>query len=224
LALRALDPLAQIFILPVIFPVGLGVALFIKLVSHGPVFFRQERVGWRGSRFTLFKFRTMHVNADQSSHLSHTRQVMQSGVAMAKLDARDPRLIRLGRLLRATGLDELPQLLNVLRGEMRLVGPRPCIPYEYEAYKPWQQRRCDAVPGLTGLWQVSGKNHTTFNEMIHYDLDYARRASVWLDLWILVKTIPAVWQQVQELRSRPAAAARPPEPQLVWQINGEQYR
>jgi lipopolysaccharide/colanic/teichoic acid biosynthesis glycosyltransferase len=221
LALRALDLVALCFILPAILPAGLLVALFIKLVSRGPVFFRQERVGWHGSRFTLFKFRTMHVNADHSDHRNHTRQIIKSGVAMTKLDSRDHRLIRLGRLLRATGIDELPQLLNVLRGEMRLVGPRPCIPYEYEDYEPWQRRRCEAVPGLTGLWQVSGKNHTTFNEMIRLDIQYAENASVWLDLWILAQTIPAVWQQVRELRARPATTLRQPDSQLALQVSGE---
>ena len=130
---------------------------------------------------------------------------------MTKLDARkDPRLVPLGSLLRVTGLDELPQIINVLRGEMSLVGPRPCIPYEYEAYQPWQRRRFDAVPGLTGLWQVSGKNRTTFNEMIRLDIAYSERLNLWLDLQIILKTLPALWQQCLDSRAqkrRPAGAS-----------------
>jgi lipopolysaccharide/colanic/teichoic acid biosynthesis glycosyltransferase len=119
---------------------------------------------------------------------------------MTKLDARsDPRLIPFGAALRATGLDELPQILNVLRGEMSIVGPRPCIPYEYELYEPWHRRRFDAVPGLTGLWQVSGKNRTTFDQMIRLDIDYAERASLWLDLTIMLKTLPALITQCVDI-------------------------
>jgi lipopolysaccharide/colanic/teichoic acid biosynthesis glycosyltransferase len=122
---------------------------------------------------------------------------------MKKLDAsNDPRLIPFGAALRASGLDELPQLINVLRGEMSIVGPRPCIPYEYENYEPWQRKRFDAVPGLTGLWQVSGKNSTTFNQMIHLDIEYSERSSLALDLKIILKTLPAILEQCSEMRSR----------------------
>jgi lipopolysaccharide/colanic/teichoic acid biosynthesis glycosyltransferase len=144
----------------------------------------------------------MYEDAETRSHREHFRQLMGAEVPMTKLDARrDPRLIPLGAALRATGLDELPQLINVVRGEMSLVGPRPCIPYEYEAYQPWQRRRFDAVPGLTGLWQVSGKNRTTFNEMIRLDIEYSERVSLWLDLKIIIKTLPAIWQQCRESRA-----------------------
>src|SRR6185436_6354110 len=119
---------------------------------------------------------------------------------MMKLDAqRDPRLIPLGAALRATGLDELPQFINVVRGEMSIVGPRPCIPYEYELYEPWQRRRCDAVPGLTGLWQVSGKNRTTFNQMVRLDIEYSQRSSFWFDVTIMLKTLPALWSQCSDM-------------------------
>jgi exopolysaccharide production protein ExoY len=187
-----------------------GVALVIICGSRGPVLFRQRRVGYKGREFTLFKFRTMEVNADSKSHKDYFQQLMRNEAPMTKLDARrDPRLIPLGAFLRATGLDELPQLVNVIRGEMSLVGPRPCIPYEYEAYEPWQRRRFDAVPGLTGLWQVNGKNHTTFNEMIRYDIEYAERLSLWLDLKIILKTFPALCRQCRELgadrRTEPGA-------------------
>jgi lipopolysaccharide/colanic/teichoic acid biosynthesis glycosyltransferase len=122
---------------------------------------------------------------------------------MTKLDARsDPRLIPFGAALRATGLDELPQVINIIRGEMSFVGPRPCIPYEYEVYEPWHRRRFDAVPGLTGLWQVSGKNRTTFDQMIRLDIEYAERASLWLDLTIILKTLPALYIQCLDIRSQ----------------------
>ena len=155
----------------------------------------------------------MQVDAETDSHRQHFRQLMETEVPMTKLDARsDPRLVPLGSLLRATGLDELPQFINVLRGEMSIVGPRPCIPYEYENYKPWQRRRLEAVPGLTGLWQVSGKNRTTFSEMVHLDIEYSERASLGLDLKIVLKTLPALWEQFQDLRARKrrqAAASSP---------------
>ena len=147
------------------------------------------------------KFRTMKVDADSSAHRHHARQLIQSHDPMVKLDnQKDPRLVPLASVLRAGGLDELPQILNVLRGEMSLVGPRPCIPYEYEVYEPWHRRRCDALPGLTGLWQVNGKNRTTFEEMIRLDIEYAERLSFWLDLKIILRTVPALWGQYSDLR------------------------
>jgi len=182
---------------------GAGAALLVMCGSRGPIFFRQRRVGYRGREFTCYKFRTMRVDAEADTHRDHFCQLMESEIPMTKLDAKnDPRLIPLGALLRATGLDELPQLINVVRGEMSLVGPRPCIPYEYERYQPWQRRRFDAMPGLTGLWQVSGKNQTTFNEMIRLDIQYSERLSLWLDLQIILKTLPALWQQCLESRVR----------------------
>jgi exopolysaccharide production protein ExoY len=199
---RALDMALIVVMSPALLLVGGGVALLIACGSRGPVFFRQKRVGYKGRTFTCYKFRTMHVGADTACHQGHTHQLIKSDVPMTKLDARkDPRLIPLGSALRATGLDELPQIINVLRGEMSIVGPRPCIPYEYELYEPWQRRRFDAVPGLTGLWQVSGKNRTTFNQMIRLDIEYAERTSLWLDLKIILKTLPALCTQCQDLSS-----------------------
>jgi lipopolysaccharide/colanic/teichoic acid biosynthesis glycosyltransferase len=116
-------------------------------------------------------------------------------------------MIPCGSLLRVTGLDELPQIINVLRGEMSLVGPRPCIPYECDAYEPWHWQRFHAVPGLTGLWQVSGKNRTTFDEMVRLDIEYSQRLSLWLDLKIIFKTIPALWGQYCDLRAAKSQAA-----------------
>ncbi len=207
---RMLDLALILVVSPGLLILGACVALLVICGSPGPVFFRQRRVGYKGREFDCFKFRTMHVDAETSSHQEHLRQLISRGGAMTKLDARrDPRLIPLGALLRATGLDELPQLINVLRGEMSLVGPRPCIPYEYELYQPWQRRRFDAVPGLTGLWQVSGKNRTTFDEMIQFDIEYSKRLSLWLDLKIILKTIPALWQQCLDSRAQKRAQAEP---------------
>jgi lipopolysaccharide/colanic/teichoic acid biosynthesis glycosyltransferase len=161
----------------------------------------------------------MQVDAETGPHCDHFRQLMESEVPMTKLDARcDPRLIPLGSLLRATGLDELPQIINVLRGEMSFVGPRPCIPYEYEGYQPWQRRRFDAVPGLTGLWQVSGKNRTTFNEMIRLDIEYSERLSLWLDLKIIFRTLPALWQQCLDIRAQKRAQAGAPSASIAKSI------
>jgi len=193
---RTLDLVIILFFSPVLVLIASGIALLIKLGSSGPVLFRQLRVGYKGQEFLCYKFRSMKVDAETDSHRGHTTQLMKSETPMTKLDAeKDPRIIPFGSLLRCTGLDELPQLINVLRGEMSLVGPRPCIPYEYESYETWQRRRFDAVPGLTGLWQVSGKNRTTFKQMIHLDIKYAERASLWLDLKIMLQTVPALMIQ-----------------------------
>jgi exopolysaccharide production protein ExoY len=196
---RALDIACVLVALPLLLPLMLVIALLIKTRSPGPILFKQERVGYRGQRFMLFKFRSMILGASTVAHQQHVSSLMDSDRPMVKLDARgDPRLIPYGRLLRAAGLDELPQLINVLRGEMSLVGPRPCVPYEYEKFLPWQKERFDAVPGLTGLWQVSGKNRTTFEEMIRLDIRYARSRALWLDAKIMLKTLPAVAGQIRD--------------------------
>ncbi len=200
---RVLDFSLMLLFLPGLLFVGGVVALIIKCGSPGPILFRQRRVGFKGNQFTCFKFRTMEANAETVTHRNHLQHLITSQVPMVKLDAqRDPRLVPFGTVLRATGLDELPQLLNVLRGEMSIVGPRPCIPYEYDLYEPWQRDRFNAVPGLTGLWQVSGKNRTTFNEMIRLDIDYSERLSLWLDVKIVLKTLPALWVQCQDTRAK----------------------
>ena len=198
---RVLDIACILFALPALAPLVLIIVLWIKFLSGGPILFRQERVGCRGSRFTCLKFRSMKVGADHSVHKDYLKELIHSETPMTKMDARDSRLIPLGGLLRSTGLDEQPQLINVLRGEMSIVGPRPCIPYEFESYLPWQRERFDTLPGLTGLWQVNGKNRTTFNEMIRWDITYARTKSLLLDMQIMAKTIPALISQVRELRA-----------------------
>jgi len=144
----------------------------------------------------------MKIGADNGVHKNYLQELIHSETPMTKMDSRgDTRLIPLGAWLRSTGLDELPQLVNVLRGEMSMVGPRPCIPYESENYLPWQRERFDTLPGLTGLWQVCGKNKTTFNEMINLDIAYARNKSLRLDIKIILKTIPALIAQVRETRA-----------------------
>ena len=196
---RTLDTLLVLLALPLALPVGLLIAGLIRSVSAGPVLFRQERFGHLGRRFMCLKFRTMFVGAEVSTHQGHLRSLMKSDAPMTKLDARgDSRIIPFGRLLRSTGLDELPQLINVLRGEMSLVGPRPCLAYENDEYLPWHRERFDTLPGLTGLWQVSGKNRTTFAEMMQFDIRYARNKTLWLDLMIMARTIPAILGQFRQ--------------------------
>jgi exopolysaccharide production protein ExoY len=200
---RWLDLTCIVVSAPLWFSVLIVVSLWIKLVSRGPLFFCQERVGYRGRRFTIFKFRTMEVNVETRSHELHLEQLINSDCPMTKLDASgDPRIIFGGRILRAMGLDELPQIFNVVRGEMSLVGPRPSTVNEFGCYKTWQEERLDALPGLTGYWQVNGKNKTTFSEMIGMDIYYARNLSLRLDLAILLRTVPTVLIQVLESRFR----------------------
>ena len=198
---RMLDLALIIAVFPGLLIIGIGAALVVICGSRGPIFFRQRRVGYQGREFNCYKFRTMQVDAEVGTHRDHFRHLMGTEVPMTKLDARkDPRLVPLGSLLRVTGLDELPQLINVLRGDMSLVGPRPCIPYEYEEYTPYQKERFDSTPGLTGLWQVSGKNRTTFDEMIRIDHRYRDELSFWLDLRIILMTVPALLIQVLDVR------------------------
>src|SRR5260370_1179335 len=198
---RVLDVTCILLSLPVWLPIVLLVTLWIKIASPGPILFRQERVGYRGRRFLIFKFRTMKVNVETRTHERYLEQLINANVPMVKLDsAGDPRIIAGGRILRATGLDELPQLFNVIRGEMSLVGPRPCTPHEFARYKVWQQERVNAAPGLTGYWQVNGKNKTTFSEMINMDISYTKNMSFWLYLKRMLNTVPAITAQVTETR------------------------
>ncbi len=194
---RVLDFACCIAALPIFALLTMGGAVILRTLSPSVLFFRQERVGHLGRRFSIYKFRTMHLGADTAAHQVHLSELIRSNAPMQKLDTRgDARLIRGAWLLRATGLDELPQIINVLRGEMSVVGPRPCIPYEYHEYTPAQRARLSAVPGLTGLWQVSGKNRTTFEQMVSLDIKYAQRLSLWLDLKIIFLTVPALAVQV----------------------------
>jgi lipopolysaccharide/colanic/teichoic acid biosynthesis glycosyltransferase len=200
---RILDVSLILLSLPLLLPLLLFISLFILLVSGGPLLFRQERVGFREKKFSCLKFRTMAAGASTAAHQGHLARLMGTNQPMIKMDLKgDARIIPFGLLLRSSGLDELPQILNILRGEMSLVGPRPCVPYEFDKYLPWHKERFNTLPGLTGLWQVNGKNRTTFDEMILLDIDYVRKKTPWLDVWILLKTIPALVVQMFELRCR----------------------
>ena len=207
---RCFDSVVALFLLLFFAPLLLLIALLIVLESPGSPFFIQERVGsarlrrgrstgWEARTFRLYKFRSMRQSSASSvdPHVAHIMAFVAGRVdaeangGTFKL-ANDPRVTRVGHILRRTSLDELPQLLNVLRGEMSLVGPRPSPTYEVDAYDEWHYRRLEARPGLTGLWQVSGRCELSFDEMVQLDLDYVSSQSLLLDLKLLVQTIPAV--------------------------------
>jgi lipopolysaccharide/colanic/teichoic acid biosynthesis glycosyltransferase len=190
--------------IPFLIPVGIVVCTFIKIVSPGPVLYRQQRVGRGRRRFMCLKFRTMKVSADIGMHQRHWEQLVTANQPMRKLDcAGDKRIIPGGKWLRAAGVDELPQLFNVLCGDMSLVGPRPSLPFEFALFTERHKQRCDVSPGLTGLWQVSGKNKTTFEEMMDLDLKYLREKSLWLDLKIMAWTVPTIMKLVWEMKIQP---------------------
>ena len=198
---RMMDLLGSSLGLLVLSPLFLIVGLFIKAVSKGPVFFEQERVGYRGRIFRLWKFRTYEVDADTSQHQQYMSSLIgsaeQDNAPMTKLD-KAPGIIPLGNVIRKSCIDELPQLINVFLGEMSLIGPRPPVIYEAEHYTDWHKERLDAVPGMTGLWQVSGKNRLSFNEMVKLDILYARMRSFGLDIKILLKTPLAIVSQIAD--------------------------
>ena len=191
--------MGSLFLLVALSPLLALIAVLVTLGSPGPVFFRQPRIGHMMKRFTMLKFRTMQVDADPKLHQEFVSRFIRSsgkvdapGTTLFKLTG-DPRVTPIGRLLRKTSLDELPQLWNVLRGEMSLIGPRPPLPYEFVEYKLWHRRRLvEAKPGITGLWQVAGRSRTTFDEMVRLDLRYARGRSFWTDIKILLATPAAV--------------------------------
>lgn len=199
---RLLDILGAIFFLIVFSPLFLLIAVLVKATSRGPVLFRQCRVGQYGRQFTFLKFRSMYQNSDHNVHKEYVSQLIAgraervcpagSNAAVFKL-ANDRRITPFGKFLRKSSLDELPQFLNVLRGDMSLVGPRPPLPYELAVYQTWHRRRLLLVkPGITGLWQVKGRSRVTFEEMVRLDLEYATAWSPWLDLKILLLTPGAV--------------------------------
>jgi exopolysaccharide production protein ExoY len=209
---RALDAVIILLALPLVLPLAGLIGILIKLLSRGPILFKQERVGFMERRFMCLKFRTMVVDAETVTHQGHLEQLMGSNAPMVKLDVHgDARIIPLGLLLRSSGLDELPQLINVLRGEMSLVGPRPCLPYESAKYQPWQKERFNTLPGLTGLWQVSGKNQTTFYQMMELDIKYVREKTLQMDLAIILKTLPAMAGQMVDSRRRRKLAKIQPD-------------
>jgi lipopolysaccharide/colanic/teichoic acid biosynthesis glycosyltransferase len=197
---RGLDVIGSLTLLLMLSPLLLLIVVLLKLTSRGPVIFRQVRIGQMMKPFTMLKFRTMYSGTDHrvhhefvSSFIKASGRVHEPGKNRFFKLTNDPRVTPVGRVLRKTSLDELPQLWNVLRGDMSLVGPRPPLPYELEQYKPWHRRRVlEAKPGITGLWQVAGRSLTTFDEMVRLDLRYARTRSLWNDLKILLATPAAV--------------------------------
>lgn len=199
IAKRALDIAGSLFGLVALSPLLVLIAVGVKATSAGPVLFRQQRVGMHGRRFTFLKFRSMHIRNDDTVHREYMKAFIAGGgappqgePAVYKMTS-DRRVTPLGALLRKTSLDELPQLFNVLMGEMSLVGPRPAIPYEVEAYETWHRRRVLAVkPGITGLWQVSGRSSVKFDDMVRLDVRYASSWTFWLDVRILLQTPRAV--------------------------------
>ena len=199
-----LDITCILLLLPLWLPLMILLMLVTRIASPGPIFYRQKRVGLGGRHFFIWKFRTMKLSAETQTHEHYFQELMRVDRPMTKLDAYgDPRLAPFGRILRASGLDELPQIFNVLHGEMSLVGPRPCTPNEFAHYEPWQRQRVNCLPGLTGYWQVNGKNKTTFREMIAMDLFYLKNMSIVLDLKIMLKTGTAIAGQLFESRQGP---------------------
>ena len=199
---RLMDIAGSLFLLALCLPILLVIAAAIKATSKGPVFFRQQRVGQYGRQFSFLKFRSMYVNNDPSVHREYVKQLIAGNAERIATEgnsegvyklANDRRITSIGRFLRRTSLDELPQFLNVLWGDMSLVGPRPPIPYELAAYQIWHRRRLLQVkPGITGLWQVTGRSRVTFDDMVRLDLHYATTWSPWLDVKILLRTPGAV--------------------------------
>jgi len=199
-AKRVLDIVGSSVLLLLLLPLLMFIALLVKLTSSGAVFFRQVRIGASGKPFTMLKFRTMRVDADHALHRKYVTEFIKAGAVAAPADGGalfkivdDPRVTFMGRLLRKTSLDELPQLWNVIRGDMSLVGPRPPLAYEVEQYKRWHYRRVlEAKPGITGLWQVTGRSRTSFDDMVRLDLRYVQNQSAWTDIKILLATPRAV--------------------------------
>lgn len=196
---RAFDIVGSVMLLVLLAPLMLCVALAVMASSPGPVLFRQRRIGRDGRLFKMLKFRTMHVDADPAVHEQYVERFIEAGASrpsgseIACKIVNDPRVTALGHWLRRSSLDELPQLWNVLVGDMSLVGPRPPLPCEVVRYKSWHRRRVlEAIPGMTGLWQVTGRSQTSFDEMVRIDLRYARTWSLWTDVRILVATLKAV--------------------------------
>ena len=199
---RIMDILGSLLGLVLLAPVFAAVSVAIKVSSKGPILFRQERIGQNNTPFTFLKFRSMHADCESEPHRQYIsrfiageaegKSVRNDGAAVYKLLG-DPRVTSVGHFLRRTSLDELPQLVNVLKGEMSLVGPRPPLPYELEAYDVWHRRRLvEARPGITGLWQISGRSRVKFDDMVRLDLRYAQSWSLWMDIKILLRTPLAI--------------------------------
>jgi len=197
---RVLDLMLSSLILIAFSPLLLLIMLAIKIGSPGPVLCKQMRLGKKGKPFRFYKFRSMHVDTDDGQHRSYVKslikvgrpyEVDENGKSLFKI-CEDGRVTRVGKLIRKYSVDEFAQLLNVLRGEMSLVGPRPPLPHEYEDYRDWHRKRLDGTPGITGVWQVSGKNRISFEEMVRLDIHYLKNWSLWLDIKIILRTIPVM--------------------------------
>lgn len=198
-AKRALDVFGSVVGIVMLSPVMLVISALIRLESPGPALFKQTRIGRGGEPFTLYKLRTMSLNNDEEIHERYVRSLITDADESLKGESGcykledDPRVTRIGRFLRRTSLDELPQLLNVFLGDMSLVGPRPPMAFEVELYSPRARRRLDGLPGMTGLWQVSGRCETTFDEMVELDIRYLENQSFAGDIKILMRTVPVVF-------------------------------
>jgi exopolysaccharide biosynthesis polyprenyl glycosylphosphotransferase len=201
---RSVDIILAVFSLLLLSPLFLAIAVGIKLSSKGPVVFKQIRVGKNGKIFNFFKFRSMHTGVHDTRHREFVQNFIKGnpnkgsrldeakGINVFKI-THDPRIFKFGKLLRKTSLDEFPQFVNVLKGEMSLVGPRPCLPYEWDQYEDWHKKRLNILPGCTGLWQALGRNSVTFEEMVILDLYYISNLSLWLDFKIILKTLPVIF-------------------------------
>jgi lipopolysaccharide/colanic/teichoic acid biosynthesis glycosyltransferase len=191
---RVVDLVAASIIMILLSPLFLVIAIGVRLSSPGSIFYRQERIGRDGRPFHMFKFRTMFNGSSSSTHREHVQNLIINDISPADLGKAslklndDPRITPFGRWLRTLSLDEMPQFINVLRGEMSIVGPRPPVAYEYELYSNWHKQRMLVLPGITGLWQVTAHNQVSFNEMVEIDLDYIRKMDLWLDLKIMIMT------------------------------------
>jgi lipopolysaccharide/colanic/teichoic acid biosynthesis glycosyltransferase len=195
--MRLFDVVAALLLLAACAPVLVVIALLVAATSPGGALFRQVRVGRHERTFTMYKFRTMYVGCDDRPHREYVRRVLLGAPAPPRAQGLcklvdDPRVTRVGRLLRRSSLDELPQLLNVLRGDMALVGPRPVLPWEATLFKPRHRERFGVRPGITGLWQVSGRSRLSLSEALELDVQYVRTRCLWLDVTILLRTVPAV--------------------------------
>ena len=199
---RGIEIIGSLFGLILFLPIMVVTAIVIRVTSPGPIIFKQIRLGKKGVRFSFFKFRSMYANIDDKIHREYVADLIKGnlekinqgddGNPIYKMKS-DPRITMVGKFIRKTSIDELPQFINVLKGEMSLVGPRPPIPYEVEKYEPWHLRRIlEVKPGITGLWQVDGRSKTSFDDMVRLDLRYVQNWSLWLDLKILLKTVKAV--------------------------------
>jgi len=195
---RGIDIIVSLLGLVLLFPLFLSISVLIKILSPGPIFFKQKRVGYLRQKFVIYKFRTMKVNADTKVHIKHVAQLIIDGKPLAKMDKNDSRIFTFGKFLRQMGLDELPQLINILKGEMSLIGPRPELLSSLQHCERWHAMRFDTKPGLSGLWQVSDKTATTFNEMMRLDINYVKKMSFWLDAMIFLKTLPTVVKEAMK--------------------------